>query len=505
MGRRYFLVKQRTLSIFLLFLTGLSLFFSKITDINDLFIISYRFMVYCGPHEGRHTAALVAERVDAVIESLAIPGLLECHKALTTDNAANMLAACKEARHVQSNHGCFDHQLNLIVKNGLKRVPQIMKAVMAFKRLATATHKSTLYCERIRQECNDLEKSTTAYSTNIKYVKIIQPVDTRWNSTLMCIRSIINLETPLMEISKITGRAATKDKTVENLQVLIPSRADFAELRAIMPLLAVFEKVSELMSAEKTPTMCWVSYRAYYLKFKCDFHEKANAAMYPPGPEARNVKKLAAFYQMELTKRFKNNCTDLYEAAVCCILNPALKGFLVKDAGLYEKTVKEMIRREEGAPEPPAALNEAIPIDMDDEDDFMISQCTQGSAPTAGAAESPMTTELNLYMSIPKSSATIDILQFWHAHEKQFPSLAKVVKKYMCIQASSSSSERTFSASGNIVTPKRNKLDPENVNLLVYLKENLGNIKIPKLPPKSDKEDSEDEEEDGVLIDNLHD
>ena len=75
----------------------------------------------------------------------------------------------------------------------------------------------------------------------------------------------------------------------------------------------------------------------------------------------------------------------------------------------------------------------------------------------------------------------------------------------MCIQASSSSSERTFSASGNIVTPKRNKLDPENVNLLVYLKENLGNIKIPKLPPKSDKEDSEDEEEDGVLIDNLHD
>ena len=46
-----------------------------------------------------------------------------------------------------------------------------------------------------------------------------------------------------------------------------------------------------------------------------------------------------------------------------------------------------------------------------------------------------------------------------------------------------------------------------DVNLLVYLKENLGKIKIPKLPPKSDKEGSEDEgeEEDGVLIDNLHD
>ena len=284
---------------------------------------------------------------------------------------------------------------------------------------------------------------------------------------------------------KLTGRAATKDKTVENLQLLIPSSKDFAELKAIMPLLAVFEKVSELMSAEKTPTMCWVSYRAYYLRFKCDFSEKANAAMFPP--EAKNLKKLAAFYQMDLAKRFKLNCTDLYEAAVCCILNPALKGFLVRDAVLYDLTVKEMIKREEGVPEPPAAMNEAIVFDIDDEDDFMISQCTQGSEPAAtGSAESP-TTELNLYMSIPKSSATIDILQFWHAHEKQFPSLARVVKKYMCIQASSSSSERTFSASGNIVTPKRNKLDPENVNLLVYLKENLGKIKIPKLPPKSDK------------------
>ena len=76
----------------------------------------------------------------------------------------------------------------------------------------------------------------------------------------------------------------------------------------------------------------------------------------------------------------------------------------------------------------------------------------------------------------------------------------------MCIQASSSSSEHTFSASGNIVTPKRNKLDPENVNLLVYLKESLGKIKIPKLPPKpaKEKEGIEDEdEEDGALSDNL--
>ena len=104
---------------------------------------------------------------------------------MTTDNAINIVAAFREAKHVHSSHGCFDHILNLVVKNGLKKVPSIINAVMVLKRMATATHKSTLYCERIRPECSDQEKSTTEYATNNKYVKIIQPIDTRWNSTLM--------------------------------------------------------------------------------------------------------------------------------------------------------------------------------------------------------------------------------------------------------------------------------------------------------------------------------
>ena len=460
-------------------------------------------MVHCGPHEGRHTSELVADRIDAVIESLGFEGVLEAHKAMTTDNAANMVAACRESHHIDSAMGCFDHHLNLIVKNGMKKVPEIIRAVMSFKRLATATHKSVLYCERIKRECNDLEKSVTKYSGNVKYVKIIQPIDTRWNSTLMCIRSIINLETPLMEIMKIKGRAVTKDKIVENLQMLIPKKSEFAELRLLIPLLSHFEKVSQIMSAEKVPTLPWLSYRVAVLKNKCNIHEPKNAAMYPPAH--KNLRKLAALYYGDLNARFKSNCTLMYEPAVCCILNPALKGFLVKDAGQFEKTVKEMIRREEGEPEAPSAMNEAMVVTHDEnDDDFLISQMTQHLEPTpAGTADSQMNIELNLYMSTAKSLASCDILEFWRVNEKQFPSLAKVVKKYFCIQASSSSSERTFSASGNIVTPRRNKLDPENVNLLVYLKENLGKIKIPKIPPKEDKEDKEDQEdkeEDGVLL-----
>ena len=75
----------------------------------------------------------------------------------------------------------------------------------------------------------------------------------------------------------------------------------------------------------------------------------------------------------------------------------------------------------------------------------------------------------------------LDVLAYWKQHAKQFPLLAKVVKKYFCIQSTSCSAERTFSTGGSTVTTKRTKLDPVNVNMLVYLRENMNKIKIEKL------------------------
>ena len=124
-------------------------------------------------------------------------------------------------------------------------------------------------------------------------------------------------------------------------------------------------------------------------------------------------------------------------------------------------------------------------IDLEDEDNI-ISQRSQAMAPaTTGSEESKFMVEVAVNLSLNRAKTSVDILQFWSENEKRLPILARTVRKYMCIQASSSSSERTFSASGNIVTPRRNKLDPENVNMLVYLKENLGKVELPKLFPKT--------------------
>ena len=64
-------------------------------------------------------------------------------------------------------------------------------------------------------------------------------------------------------------------------------------------------------------------------------------------------------------------------------------------------------------------------------------------------------------------------LEWWKIEAHRMPVLSKVARKYLCICASSVASERMFSKGGNIVTAKRNGLQPENVERVMFLAKNV--------------------------------
>lgn len=64
-------------------------------------------------------------------------------------------------------------------------------------------------------------------------------------------------------------------------------------------------------------------------------------------------------------------------------------------------------------------------------------------------------------------------LDWWKENRRRFPLMANLAKKYLCVTATSTPSERVFSAAGNIITPLRSLLKPEKVNQLVFLAKNL--------------------------------
>jgi len=76
------------------------------------------------------------------------------------------------------------------------------------------------------------------------------------------------------------------------------------------------------------------------------------------------------------------------------------------------------------------------------------------------------------YSNTYRLSHDDDPLKFWRVHETHFCCLVPLAKKMLGIPPTSAESERVFSCAGNIVVPTYSYLDPEKVNMLVFLNKN---------------------------------
>lgn len=83
--------------------------------------------------------------------------------------------------------------------------------------------------------------------------------------------------------------------------------------------------------------------------------------------------------------------------------------------------------------------------------------------------------EIQSYLMLPAVDSDFNPLEWWKTPEINFPKLAKLAKKYLCVPVSSSPSERVFSTGGNIVACHWASLKPDNVDRLVFLAHNLSN------------------------------
>ena len=81
-----------------------------------------------------------------------------------------------------------------------------------------------------------------------------------------------------------------------------------------------------------------------------------------------------------------------------------------------------------------------------------------------------------------------------------FPALSRVARKYLCIPATSASSERTFSTTGLIITEKRNRLKPDIVSAMVFLHGSWDLHLVEKYWVKKDKEERDTKCQNNLVV-----
>ena len=98
---------------------------------------------------------------------------------------------------------------------------------------------------------------------------------------------------------------------------------------------------------------------------------------------------------------------------------------------------------------------------------------------SAGGQEEPSSPnarikkEIQLFRDKPAIDSDSDPLRWWADEQKRLPILSGLARKYLCVCGTSVPSERIFSKSGYIVNDYRSRLSPKNVNMFVFLAQNM--------------------------------
>jgi hypothetical protein len=152
---------------------------------------------------------------------------------VVTDNASNMLLACKiiKLEHLP----CFAHTLNLTVEDGIKKTENLEELLKKCRDIVSYFKRSTKASDCLREEQRQRNEAT---------LKVIQDVSTRWNSTFLMIERILKLGDSVT-ITLVKLKSAPSFLTIDDQIVL----------QDVCAILRIFNLATEKISGDLYPTI----------------------------------------------------------------------------------------------------------------------------------------------------------------------------------------------------------------------------------------------------------
>lgn len=190
---------------------------------------------------------------------------------------------------------------------------------------------------------------------------------------------------------------------------------------------------------------------------------------YPSSNEVSEILNIATY----LDPRFKSKCfTDLEVKNTKDVIALSMPDYLTSSTTPPQPICQPSTSDPVLPEEPPAKRKKNLGSFFKEHEKEDQQVTTSGSAANL-SPEQKCRNELEQYQATPKLDFEDNPLQWWKSNSSNYPLLSTVARKYLCVCATSSPSERVFSCSGNIVTPFRTSLNPQKVDMLTFLSKNL--------------------------------
>ena len=377
-----------------------------------------------------------------------------------SDNASNIQTAF--SRHGIPHLGCFAHTINLAVSKGLDdKDNSTIKRLLGRARALVSTFRHSY----IKTE--DLKRNEKLL--DLQKLQLVTDVCTRWNSVFYMINRLLAVYPAVY-----AALYASQDKH------LLLGDDDRKNLEDLSALLEPFEKVTTMVSAEKQPTAGLV---LPYLENLVEVKLKESKE------DTSLIKKFKKTVRNDLKTRY-NDPEQRRLLSLVTVLDPR-----VRTCDWMDSHTKDILYEQlkESCMEVASASQETGEIDVSyspakrqrstDDLDGLIKVCSQDVNASRSQEELTEIVEKEIIAYKMEHSFGLgykEPLQWWKLNCNKYPTITKVMMKYLHIPASSVASERVFSTAGR-VHRGREHLTAENANIMIFLYHNYAKGKVAKL------------------------
>ena len=227
-------------------------------------------------------------------------------------------------------------------------------------------------------------------------------------------------------------------------------------LKHVVAVLQHFDTATRMLSTDRTPSLHLV----------CPTKKQLTKKLKPEAGDCAAVADMKSQLSSKLNDLFA--VKPLHHLAT--LLDPRLKAGVLSNeersdavAALRKladevQLVDPSCSNEDASSEPSAKrrkVNEKSTSESDFFDDLFQS------------TEAVAVDEVDSYLS--STDSVSDVLSFWKAKEATWPKLAHCARWVLSVPATSTSSERVFSAAGRTLDDRRSQLKPETVDGLLFL------------------------------------